>query len=157
MTKPSLPLNPDKSCRICPHFLKVTDEKKLIDTDESILFFYLGVCDCTDSDHYGHTLMDLHPSCSLSRQKQLKLTSTGNRGVEEDRSTTNPEDWLKETIDMLLRTRMDPRKEENEHSVSEWAKSPLTKKALKAHGVTYDELMNAYRKRRDEVNKKEGL
>lgn len=80
--------------------------------------------------------------------KRFHDTSTGNVGVEEIPPTIS---WLDLTVDMLVRTRTDPRREENERSVSQWAKSPTTKRALKDHNITYPELMIAYRKRRDEV------
>lgn len=82
--------------------------------------------------------------------KKFHDSSTGNKGVgAKTVVATETNSWLNETLDMLLRTRADPRTEVNDCNVSQWAKSPATKKALKANGVSYDQLMTAYRQRRD--------
>lgn len=96
---------------------------------------------CHDIEKFHNPKLDTIPTTETDN-------STGNRGVGDSVKT---EGWLKETIDMLVRTRADPRTEVNDQNVSQWAKSPKTKKALKSHGITYDQLMEAYRKRRDKV------
>ena len=154
MTKEKVMRNMDKRCGRCNHFIILdanikpqTSSVRGENKDGWPTFRDIGMCDNNLCDHYEHILTHEHPNCGWWTKRKINILSS----IGNNPAATEKKDWLSETIDMLLRTRADPRTEVNEESVSQWAKSPKTKTALRAHGITYDELMSEYCRCRDKV------